>query len=154
LGDDGRLTRYFRAVSDAATLTVRASHVRFEGTEYTEQKTQLDAHFEAVGDDVFVASFSGIEFKQRGLFSYCSWAPDVRGLLPRTDFVALRPEGEPVILVPWEKVVRAAGAKLQLEKHIYPFRWRTRGGLDERELADLKKFEFDPGASGKPARRR
>ncbi len=144
LDAEGSLCRYRREGEDACAQRVRAAHVRFEGTEYSAQKKVLEAHVEATGEDLFIANFSGIEHQLRGFFSFCAWAPGVLGLLPRTDLVGLG-SGEAVFLAPWDEVMRVAGAKLQREPHLYPFRWRTVGTLDESDLAALRQVEFKLG---------
>jgi hypothetical protein len=57
---------------------------------YDAQKTALQAHHEAIGDDVYVASYGllGQKDNPQNLQSWCSWTEGVPSLLPTTDLVA------------------------------------------------------------------
>jgi hypothetical protein len=57
---------------------------------YSAQKSALEAHCEAIQDDVFVATYGllGEMDDPNQLQSWCSWAEGVRTLLPQTDLIA------------------------------------------------------------------
>lgn len=136
------MVRYLPDGDDLAARRVRTAHVRTEGTWYNEQKAELEARFQATGAEVFVASFSGLEHPQHGSRSFCTWAPGVDALLPKTDLVALGATAEDIVLVPWDEVQRVAGPKLVREPDYFPTRWRTMGTLNAAELDTLRAAEF------------
>ncbi len=138
----GAMVRYLPDGDDLAARRVRTAHVRTEGTWYNEQKAELEARFQATGAEVFVASFSGLEHPQHGSRSFCTWAPGVDALLPKTDLVALGATAEDIVLVPWDEVQRVAGPKLVREPDYFPTRWRTMGTLNAAELDTLRAAEF------------
>lgn len=75
------------------------------GTSYAETKRTLEAFNANNGIDLYIASFGGIQLPD-GMFSMAAWPP-VRGLLPRTDYVAIFRSEDPddgFVLAPWSAV--------------------------------------------------
>lgn len=110
--------------------------------DYASQKQLLDALHQKTGEDVFVATYSVIEHEETRRFSsYCTWAKDVRTLLPRTDHVVLiDPDapGEPSVMrVPWELIARELGHRMK-EVEMYPPRLRVDEFPTADELVALK----------------
>jgi hypothetical protein len=115
-----------------------------------EQKRLLDKLHERRGQDVFVASLTGIEPANGGeAWSYTVWAEDVLALLPRADFVVFvraaegrkKPE---TIRVPWESAREIAGDLMALVPEMWPERFRVEEFPGEAELDALR-------ASARPA---
>ena len=96
------------------------------GQAYTEQLELLDKLHKQRGEDVFVASFSGIGREGTNeLTSYCVWGKGVpvAGLLPRTDLVAFSQQGQKPLMVPWDRAVEVVGDLME-PMGMYPERWR------------------------------
>ena len=103
------------------------------GQDYAHQKEMLDKLHEEKGEDIFVASFSGIKSPDGGLFSYATWTATTDSLLPKTDTLVLgRLGGEPQ-MVPWEKAVEVVGDLMEAVD-IYPPRFRVREFPTEKQL--------------------
>ena len=96
------------------------------GQEYTEQKELLDKRHQQAGEDIFVASFSGMGRKgTEELTSYCVWGKGVLAWLPRTDVVAFIAEhGQQPLMVPWDRALEVTG-NLMEPMGMYPERWRV-----------------------------
>jgi hypothetical protein len=118
---------------------VAVGHVMMAMAEYDFQKTWLDEQLE---EDVFVASYQGLQEKDGGVFSYSTWSCGVLSLLPVVDRVALGTnpgkKGAEVLWVPWKGLVEIAGACLALEPNLDPPRWRTVRWPDDGQLAKLR----------------
>ena len=97
---------------------------------YSEQK---DALQEKVGEDVFVASYTVLQDKdKKRLTSYVTWTKTVPTLLPRADFIGfielegVEPDLKPNVLgmVPWDKAVKILAGRLSPDGRNPP-RWTT-----------------------------
>ena len=110
---------------------------------YGEQKEALQ---DKVGDDVFVASFTVLQDKdKKRLISYVTWTKSVPTLLPRADFVGfvelegVEPDLKPKVLgmVPWDKAMKLLGNRLKPDGRNPP-RWATGDYFPSKgELATL-----------------
>jgi hypothetical protein len=115
--------------------------LRSIGGEYTDQKELLEQLHTARHEDIFVASFSGIQDSKTGqMSSYCIWPRGVRALLPETEEIFLM-DGDPqapelIARVPWDRVQQVAGHLLQ-PQDFYPPRYLVNDFPSERELAKL-----------------
>ena len=109
------------------------------GQEYHQQKELLEALHEKTGDDVFVATFSGLENKD-GLTTYCAWTKGVPTLLPKSELIALvHPNEEmPPLFVPWQAVAEIAG-DLMTPTDLYPSRYRVDEFPSAEQLKQLQK---------------
>jgi hypothetical protein len=104
----------------------RRLHTQSFGQAYSEQKELLDKLHEKTGEDVFVASFLGMEREGTNeLSSYCVWGNGVLAWLPRTDLVVCaETKGQTPRMVPWERVVEVVG-DLMKPMGMYPERWQV-----------------------------
>jgi hypothetical protein len=135
--DEGRVIRYVRDVRDEAALRVKASHVRFEGTEYAAQRSELEAAFEKERTDIFVASLGGIETERGELISWTSVASHVHALIPRADVIALENTVHPRALYAFDDVLRVAPHRLRAHPTFFPTRWETHGDFTDDEVRQL-----------------
>jgi hypothetical protein len=105
---------------------VALGHVTLAVAEYQAQTERLQA---AVGEDVFVAAYKGIDPKQGAPFGYTTWAQDVATLLPRADvvFLGVGAEHDETLRVSWDALLELAGDCLQPVPDLDPPRWRTVG---------------------------
>ena len=110
---------------------------------YAAQKTALEAHCDAIQDDIFVATY-GLLTKNSDpnqLQSWSSWAEGVRALLPQTDLIGFAWDlsgSRKNIFVPWANAAAIVGHYFKSTEEDPP---RTR--VDEfptpTELAELQK---------------
>ena len=111
-------------------------------SEYDSQKKLLDALHDEQRDDVFVASY--LLYKSddasENTFSICSWAKNVRTLLPRTDRVSLvQPQQDGTSntrIVEWEELESRFG-ELMEPVTLYPLRYRVKGFPTAEQLSHL-----------------
>jgi hypothetical protein len=114
----------------------RMLQIQAHGGDYGEQKELLDKLHEKNGEDVFVASFSGLQDEGGHVLNYAVWPKGVNALLPHTDVVAImRNEDEPVI-AEFDKVLATVGHLMEL-LDMYPPRYRVKGFPSDEELAVL-----------------
>lgn len=137
--DDGHVVRYVREVKDDAARRVRASHVRFEGNEYSTQREVLDAQQGGGASQAFVASFSGLESKAGEMLSWAALGSGFPTWLPRTDIVALNVGNEPAFFS-WDEVMRVAPHRLKQVPGLFPPRWETLGDFSAEEVAQMARF--------------
>lgn len=115
--------------------------LRSIGGEYTDQKELLEQLHAATGEDVFVASFSGVQDTKTGrTSSYCCWPCGVPTLLPVTEEVFLM-EGDPrdpklLARTSWDRMQQVVGHLLE-EQDCYPPRYFVQEFPTERQLAEL-----------------
>lgn len=113
-------------------------HLRLAIAEYESGK---DALQKEVGEDVFVASFVGIQRGDGRVTSYTVWTQGVPSILPRAAEIALveavDAEAENVFRVPWEEVERLG--LLEALPDLDPPRWRTRDWPSRAVLKQLRK---------------
>jgi len=81
---------------------------------YEGQQTALQAHHDAIKDDVYVATYSLLVKKDapNHARSYCTWTKGISSLLPTTDLIAFVWDLETTrktALVTWNNVARIAG---------------------------------------------
>jgi hypothetical protein len=113
------------------------------GSDYDSQKPLLERWLEKSEEEVFVATFLGMQSKETGLVrSYCTWSEGVDSLLPRTDgvlFCRMTGEGKPSMAAsaPWERVCDVVGDLLVPVADLYPKRFRAREFPSEAQLAAL-----------------
>lgn len=120
------------------------------GQQYAEQKELLENLYHRTGEDLFVASFSGMQNSTSGqVRSYCVWPANVPTLLPRTDLVSLMrssqskpPAAELIVTCRWEDLEEVAGSLLEPQE-MYPERWLTRGFPDDVLLEQLRALSKD-----------
>jgi hypothetical protein len=140
IGSDG--VQLFVPTGPDAKALASIQRLDIEST-YSAQKTALEAHCEAIQDDVFVATYS--LRTQHGdpnlLQSACSWTEGVPSLLPQTDLVAFvwtLSGSRKIALTPWSAAASIVGHYFKPTNEDPP---RTR--VDEfpnaAELAELQK---------------
>jgi hypothetical protein len=85
--DDGKIELFSTPGSEQRLRTLTNLGL---SSVYNDQKKSLQAHLEAVRQDVFVASFGLFTLKDLpdDLASWCSWTEGVDSLLPQTDLIA------------------------------------------------------------------
>lgn len=109
--------------------------IQWIGHDYQEQKELLEKLHEKTGEDIFVASYSGLTRKDTGtMMTYCVWVKDVLSLLPQTDLVAFVADGKNSAMVPWDRVVEVVGDLMKPEG-MYPERHRVADFPSEGQLA-------------------
>jgi hypothetical protein len=103
----------------------------------------LEQHFDELGEDVFVASFTVQANRESGkLSSLGTMTQGVPTLLPETDKVALvTPAGEKPLIVPYPALLRAAPSCFEQMAELDPLRLRVVGWPNPRELQELHELE-------------
>jgi hypothetical protein len=124
-----------------AFAAFRLLAVRSLGGDYSDQKELLEQQHHHEGEDIFVASFSGMRDKQSGeVFSYCVWSEGVDTLLPRTDSIVFfsgdEDTGEVLGSVAWERAVEVVG-ELMTDQDVYPERYRVQSFPTPEQLDEL-----------------
>lgn len=105
---------------------------------YDQQKALLEQQFKKQNDDVFVATFNGLQKEDGSVFSYATWSKGVDSLLPKADkiiFVDLEDETKRYQLA-WDAVVENFGALMETTGDTPP-RWRVRTYPDDEALKAL-----------------
>ena len=108
---------------------------------YESQQSLLSAIHEKEGNDVFVASFSGIvEKATERLLSYCVWSKGCESILPETDLIMFNDSGN---LHPcrWRDAARVVGRLMEPVEGVYPVRYRVASFPDPAQLAEIPRFE-------------
>ena len=109
---------------------------------YAAQKTALEAHCEAIDDDVFVATYSlrTLNNQPKQLLSACAWTQGAPSLLPQTDLIAfvwnLSPDRK-IALVSWEDAAAIVGHYFKSTEEDPP-RIRVDAFPDSGELTELQ----------------
>lgn len=117
----------------------RLLEVKTMSGEYADQQRLLQEWNEKRGEDVFVASYSGMQSPAGEVTSFCVWSEGVDSLLPQAHKVMLfRPETEQTIAGDWEIVRRVAGGLLQPAPDLYPPRYRAREFPSEAQLQEIQ----------------
>lgn len=122
----------------------RAAFLRADGVraDYNEQKTALEAKFDADGTDVFVGTVLEVEDDDSGVHHYCVWTKGAQTLMPRAEYVVFvdleKPEGNRVVAAAkWEDVMsRMAGSVTETDEY-WPKRYRVNGFPDTKTLRAL-----------------
>jgi hypothetical protein len=116
---------------------VALGHLTLAVSEYKTQQDDLQAR---LGEQVFVASCTGIRRNDGGVFSYTTWAKDVDALLPRAEQIAFGESAgaDAAFWVPWDAALAIVGDCLCLEPGHDPPRWRTGRWPDPATIAKLK----------------
>lgn len=137
LNADGAVVPYVRPGDDAAAQRVAEAHVKLAGTEYSRQKAALEQEHQRSGEDVFVASFSGLE-KGGRLVSFTTWALGVDSLLPETDYVAFPAiDARGPLFLAWADALRLAPEQLRPVPGMVPVRFRTGNAVPPEVRARL-----------------
>jgi hypothetical protein len=118
--------------------------LRSIGCEYTDQKELLDQLHEKRGEDLFVATFSGMQDSKTGqTTSYCVWPRGAAALLPETEEVYLMggdpAEPELIARAPWDHVQDIVGHLLE-PQDCYPPRYLVKSFPNERQLTQLGRM--------------
>ncbi|MBI3464951.1 MAG: hypothetical protein HY000_18125, partial [Planctomycetes bacterium] len=108
------------------------------GRDYAEQKELLDSLHTQRGEDVFVASFSGLRDAAGNVRSYSLWSNGISTLLPKTDAVAFLRDGGDPLMVAWDRVFDLL-CRLMTPQGLYPERYRVDGYPTPDELAALSE---------------
>lgn len=120
--------------------------LQFYAQEYHDQKQYLDRVHGEHGPDVFVASFSVIEFKNGRARSYALWSKGLPTWLPKTDLIVFQdPDLDTTDLVPWEDAARIMGPALS-SLDVYPERWAVDAFPNDEQLTELRKYIVPPDA--------
>jgi len=115
----------------------RALQFQSHGQNYNEQKELLDKLHEKNQQDIFVASFAGMEDKATGqIITYCVWSREVLTLLPRTDRVAFVEKDREPTMAAWDRVVEVVGG-LMKPLDMYPVRYRVEEFPSDGQLAAM-----------------
>jgi hypothetical protein len=118
--------------------------LRFFAQEYHDQKEHLDRVQQAEGSDVFVASFSVIEFKKSGARSYSMWSKGLSTWLPKTDLIVFHdPDADTTDLVPWEVAAKVMNSALR-PLDMYPQRWAIDSYPSDEQMVELRKAVIPP----------
>ena len=128
----------------------KALHTQSIGQDYHEQKELLEREYQNTGQNLFVASYSGLTHQETGeITSYCVWGENVVTLLPRADRIFLlraRPDGKPGELAAngeWEKVRRIVGDLME-PLDLFPTRYRVWEFPSDEMLAEIGGSEWQP----------
>lgn len=110
--------------------------MQYFGVEYAEQQGLLEKLAAQHRHDVFVATYHGMQ-QEGAHFSYCVWTKGCPSWLPKTDLIAfVDPETEAMNMIPWQRVVQAAGDMLEELEH-YPPRWSVTDFPTAEQLAAM-----------------
>lgn len=116
---------------------VALGHVRLAVAEYEAGKELLQKE---LGDDVFVASYVGIQRQDGRVTSYTVWTEDVPSMLPRAAEIAFvrqtDQDARDVFRVAWEAVEREG--LLEPLPDSEPPRWRTKEWPNRKLLKRLR----------------
>jgi hypothetical protein len=135
--DAGSVVPLVLAEGHPLAKDVALGHVKLAVGEYQTQKEILQAR---LGDDVFVASYTGVQAPDGSVFSYATWTEGVHTLLPETDEVALisgNMDDPTVRRVAWGRLVEIAGRYLTRVPNLEPPRWRVTEWPDAATLERL-----------------
>lgn len=125
-----------------AWKALRRAQVLLEADVYGQQAGRLRALYEGTGEDVYVASYMQFAAQSDGrAFSVTSWADGIVSSLPRTDYIAMGPEGES-FLVPFDTVVAELG--LAPEPDSVPSRYRVGAWPDSAVLERFRAAAEQP----------
>lgn len=118
---------------------LRADAVR---SDYNEQKSALEARFDADGTDVFVGTVLEVEDDDEGVHQYCVWTKGAQTLMPRAEYVVFvdldKPEGKRVVAAArWEDVLSRMKDNVTESDEYWPRRYRVEGFPDARTLRSL-----------------
>lgn len=122
----------------------RAAFLRSDAVraDYNEQKTALDAQFDASETDVFVGTVLEVEDDDDGVHPYCVWTKGAETLMPRTEFIVFvdldKPEGKRVVAAAkWDDVMARLGSSVTPEDEYWPQRYRVKTFPDAKTLRAL-----------------
>ncbi len=115
-----------------------------EVADYARQKKLLEDLQRHNGNDLFVATFNGLEDKQDGsMWSYCVWTEGVKSLLPHTEMVMFtkpgsEKPGDCICEAPWNIVESELGHYIK-KIPLWPPRYQVRDFPTPEELEKLAK---------------
>ncbi len=113
------------------------------GSLYESQKELLTQLYRNEGENVFIASWSGIRRKaEERIMSYCVWGEGVDALLPETDLVMLPTAESLGGMGYWNHVREVAGALIQRVPELYPPRYRVREFPSQAQLEEIGMLDF------------
>src|SRR5690606_37708012 len=92
---------------------------------------------EQTGVDIFVASYSGIDAKDR-CWTYTLWAENVVTLLPRAEYLVFGyGEKSTIKFVPWDAALAIVGS-LMREEDMFPVRYFVKEFPSPEQLEQLR----------------
>lgn len=104
------------------------------GDIYAQQQEVLQR---ALGDDVFVASYQGVQSEDGSVWSYSVLVEGVNdSLLPQTDRVALVRGEETLGIADWNRVHEVMGPRFEPTDY-WPPRWRVRAFPSDDEIGRM-----------------
>ncbi len=107
--------------------------------DYGTQKKLLDQLHEARGEDLFVASYSGVQNETTGeVLSYCTWGAGAATWLPQTDFIAFVSREDKPRIFHWERAVEVVG-DMMTPLDMYPPRFKVSDFPSEEQFAAMGK---------------
>lgn len=136
VGDDWQV--WLPPTGHAAAELFRVLAIKSIGSEYAEQKELLEQWLARKGDDVFVASYSGLEIgEDKRLYSWCAWTKGVSSWLPKAELIAFfDPESKSETMVAWDDAMEAFG-KMMEPIECWPPRWAVRNFPVDTQLKTL-----------------
>jgi hypothetical protein len=142
IGPDGGVVPYRAPPGHPQFSLLERGHYLLALACYAEQKRVLDARFEQLGEDVFVASFTVQANRDSGkLSSLCTMTQGVPALLPETDKVALvTPLGHQPLIVSYRELLSAAPSCFESVAELDPPRLRVVGWPTQTQLAELEQL--------------
>lgn len=113
------------------------------GQDYVEQKALLEELHEKTGDDIFVATYSGVDAKDRS-WTYTLWAENVLSLLPRAEYLVFGyGENQTIRFVPWDAAATIVGGMMH-DTGMYPVRYRVEDFPTPEQLERLRAVAIEP----------
>jgi hypothetical protein len=122
---------------------VALGHMKLALGEYQTQKEVLQAR---LGEDIFVASYLGVQRPDGSVLSYATWTEGVASLLPKVDEVALLSGdmNDPTVhRIAWSVLTEIAGAYLVRDPDLHPARFRAMEWPDPPTLGRLRSAALE-----------
>lgn len=117
---------------------VAVGHLKLAIGEYQTQKEVLQAR---LGEDMFVASYVGVQKQDGSVLSYATWTEGVASLLPKVDELVLVSGDldEPTVhRIAWSVFEEIAGAYVVRVPDLHPPRFRAMEWPDPATLEQLR----------------
>lgn len=116
----------------------RNARRRRDGMDYHQQKQLLDKFDE----DVFIASYLGIQREDKSEYSVCAWTKGIDSSLPKAEMLGFVVDAntKDQFMVPWEDAFPVVRALLEPEAGLIPVRYRAREFPDDQQIAQLRKL--------------
>jgi hypothetical protein len=110
---------------------------------YAQQRELLHAQGVNPSEELFAASYMGLQLKDKRIVSYSTWSEGVPTLLPKTDFVSFMAGKDMVAQGAWEEVRSILKDSLVLDDPMdYPPRFRTSGFPTKQQLKQIGMQDF------------